>query len=353
MKNSRRSFVKKTGAAMALGASGFSFNIISNTEKAPVVIGQDNFRYKVHKDWGRQDPTKYPVKDCHEMVQSSDGRLFLLTNETKNNVLVYDRSGKVLSAWGHSFPGAHGLTLCKEGDREYLFITDLALHKVYKTTLDGEVVMTIPYPRESGLYRLEKQFMPTEVAVAPNGDFFVADGYGLQYIIKYDAQGNLLKVFGGLGSGDDLFASRWTAHGVCIDARNSPDKPKLIVSARHENLFKWFDLEGNFLYQVHLPGAYLSRPVIKGDELYTAVLNSEMPWGASNSGFVSILDKENQVISNPGGTAPKYTDGVLQRMKQQEKVFIHPHDVCIDGDANIYVCQWNSEKTYPIKLERV
>jgi hypothetical protein len=40
-------------------------------------------------------------------------------------------------------------------------------------------------------------------------------------------------------------------------------------------------------------------------------------------------------------------------MYQSLKVFHHPHDVCVDDDENLYVAQWNSGKTYPIKLYRV
>jgi len=39
------------------------------------------------------------------MVEDAKGRLFLLTNETKNNVLIYDKSGKLLDAWGTTYPG--------------------------------------------------------------------------------------------------------------------------------------------------------------------------------------------------------------------------------------------------------
>jgi len=72
-----------------------------------------------------------------------------------------------------------------------------------------------------------------------------------------------------------------------------------------------------------------------------------------NSGFVTILDENNKVVSNPGGTQPKYIDGELQLMIQKEPIFKHCHDVCIDQDENIYVCQWNASKSYPIKLTRV
>jgi len=72
-----------------------------------------------------------------------------------------------------------------------------------------------------------------------------------------------------------------------------------------------------------------------------------------DSGFVMILDRKDKVVSNPGGTKPEYKDGVLQLMVQDKPVFKHCHDVCVDGDKNLYICQWNASKTYPVKLERV
>ena len=76
------------------------------------------------------------------MVQDARGRLILLTNHTKNNVIIYDKSGKVSQTWGAEFPGAHGLTLWNAGGEEFLFITDTERHQVYKTTLEGKILMT-------------------------------------------------------------------------------------------------------------------------------------------------------------------------------------------------------------------
>lgn len=72
-----------------------------------------------------------------------------------------------------------------------------------------------------------------------------------------------------------------------------------------------------------------------------------------NQGFVTILNKDNQVVSNPGGTKPKYKNGKLQRLLQDQPVFKHCHDVCVDDDENLYVCQWNAGNIYPYKLHRV
>lgn len=294
-------------------------------------------------NWGKLDPAIHPVNDCHEMIQDRKGRIFLLTNETKNNVLIYNTSGKLKDSWGSEYPGAHGLTLA--GDE--LFITDTARHQVYKTSLDGRLLMTIDWPKDSGVYTKAEEFVPTEVAVTDNGDFYIADGYGAQYVLKYDKTGKLIHYFGGRGDGDEHLDN---AHGICIDSRAG--NKTLLVTDRTRNAFKRFDMDGKLLDVIHLPGACVCRPVIKDDYLYAAVLRSP-DLGAEGTGFVTILDKNNRVISNIGGTEPAYRDGKLQPMAQADKIFVHPHDVCVDDDDNIYVAQWASGKVYPYKFTRV
>ncbi len=103
---------------------------------------------------------------------------------------------------------------------------------------------------------------------------------------------------------------------------------------------------------IKIDGACVCRPVIKGDYLYAAVLRSP-DLNAEGTGFVTILDKQNKVVSNVGGTAPVYKEDTLQPLRQADRIFVHPHDVCIDRDDNIYVAQWASGKVYPYKLKRV
>ena len=91
-------------------------------------------------------------------------------------------------------------------------------------------------------------------------------------------------------------------------------------------------------------------PVIQGDYLY--VQCCVLPTCRLKTGFVTILDKQNKVVSNIGGTAPVYKDDKLQQMAQAEKIFVHPHDVCVDDDGNLYVAQWASGKVYPYKFSR-
>lgn len=348
----RRKFIKQTSATAVAGLIVPNFNIgkakpiLSNE-----VIGHNGFKYRVHKNWGDLDPAKFPVNNCHEMVMDKKKRLIMVGDETKNNILIYDRSGKLLDSWGLSYKGGHGLTIWDDGEEEYLFINDTNGVTI-KTTLDGREVMRIGHPSEVGAYEEEQGFAPTETTIGPNGDIYIADGYGTQFVLQYNHKGEFIRKIGrGRGDEDDQFQ---TAHGICIDDRDKSN-PTLLITSRSHNCFKRFTLDGKYLETIFLPGAFVCRPVIHGENLYAGVCWSRLRYlnQTPSSGFVTILDKNNKVVSNPGGTKPKYTDGQLQVMVQDQKIFHHCHDVCIDNDENIYVCQWNAEKSYPIKLERV
>lgn len=347
LSSSRRFFLQK---ASLLGLGMTLKPDLSVLAQQEVILGHGDFRYKVDKDWGNLNPSKVPVNNCHEMVMDRKKRMILLTDEPKNNVIIYNQSGKVRDTWTLNLKAAHGLTLVDEGDAEYLWVVDTG-GRVLKTSLDGKVIMELEDPRKSGAYSEDMRWNPTETAVSPSGDVYVADGYGSQYFLHYDAKGNFIRKFGGPGQGDSQFS---TAHGIAVDQRGG-GAYSLICTSRGHNSFKRFSMEGEYLETIFLPGAFVCRPVIHGEYLYSGVCWSRLRYleQTDNSGFVTILDKNNRVISNPGGTAPEYRSGKLQLMVQQEPIFNHCHDVCIDQDLNIYVCQWNAGKTYPIKLVRV
>ncbi|MGB3589046.1 MAG: 6-bladed beta-propeller, partial [Tunicatimonas sp.] len=326
--SSRRNFLKGTTAlAGAAFITPYNFYIQPTKPKLMEdIIGHGDFKYRVHKEWGDLNPSETPVNNCHEMVMDSQGRLIMITDETKNNIIIYDKSGKLLDSWGDQYPGGHGLTIFDEGGEDVLFICDPG-GRVDKTTVDGKKLMTLKTPHELGIYEEEDPYKPTETAIAPNGDIYVADGYGHQYIIQYDADGNYIRHFGGKGDGDSQFS---TAHGVAIDTRN-PDNLTLLCTSRAHNAFKRFSLDGEYIETIFLPGAYVCRPVIDDENLYAGVCWSRLKYlnQTPDSGFVTILGKNNKVISNPGGTEPVYRDGELQLMVQKQPLFNHCHDVCI------------------------
>ncbi len=339
----RRNFLKNSSLTMAamLMKQPIAFS-------DDIVLGQNNKRYKLDTHWSKADVAKYPVNDCHEMVQDSKGRILLLTNETKNNVLIYDKKGKLLTTWGNEYPGAHGLTLFNENGSEVLFICDNSRHQVIKTTVDGRVLMVLDYPKETGQYTKAEEYIPTETAITPEGDIYVADGYGKDFIIHYDSKGRYINYFGGRGNEEKHLLN---AHGITLDFRDS-GQPNLIVTSRQQNAFKRYTLAGEYINTISLPGAWVCRPVVHGDYLYSAVLQTNDKQG-QQSGFVTILDKNYKVVSNLAGSAPNYVDGKLDDMYQTVKCFSYPHDVCVDDEENLYIAQWNSGKVYPYKLSPV
>jgi hypothetical protein len=377
----RRKFLRDTAAAAtAIGTASAlaplagmaapavkEFNIKHNDmQPEDTIIGHGGFRYKVDKGWAKLSVTSNPLLNCHEMVQDRKGRLIMLGDCTRNNILIFDKSGKLLDYWGSAFPGGHGLSISHEGEEDFLYITDCGYFQdrtggwgsqagqVVKMTTDGRLVFAIGHPKTIGVYKDDEPFRPTETAVAPNGDIYVADGYGSDYIIHYDRNGKYIRHFGGKHNANKEH-NLVQAHGVAVDTRNA-NSPTVICTSREENCFKVYSLDGKFIKRMDMPGMYVCRPVINDKNLYAGVCWSKDAAGnrQSDTGFVTILDESNKVVSCPGGNEPVYKNNTLQPVMQSpDRIFRHGHDVCVDDDKNVYVCQWNASYTPPVKLTRV
>ncbi|MEZ5433597.1 MAG: hypothetical protein R3F31_21030 [Verrucomicrobiales bacterium] len=220
MNRSRPSRRRILQSAVGVAVSGFPFVRAG----ASPVLGQGNYRYRVVPGWGvLGDAT--PVKNCHGMVRDREGHLLLFTDHTANNLIVYDKKGRLVHKWGHAFPGAHGLSIITEGEREVLYLTDLQRHLVAKTTLDGEILQEWHWPEETGKYEKEDQYRPSWTLHLPDGGFFVLDGYGRDYIIRYDASGKWQGISGGAEGG----IVHWGPHGGMTDLRDGKD-PTLLIA---------------------------------------------------------------------------------------------------------------------------
>ena len=117
---------------------------------------------------------------------------------------------------------------------------------VVKSTLKGEIVYKIQGPPDIPQYKSNAEgtgpapYNPTNIAIAPNGDLYVADGYGSYYINRYNAKGEYLSTFGGRGSDPGLMRE---PHGIWIDTRSatpnrhgcrSPQQPAAAIHARRQ-----------------------------------------------------------------------------------------------------------------------
>ncbi len=338
---SRRRFLAGSAAAATIGFPWVK------ADAAPV-LGQGKFRYRVVPGWGiLGDQT--PVKNCHGLAIDRSGHVILLTDHVQNNVIIYDRHGKLVHKWGNQFPGAHGLTLIQESQREVLYITDLNTHKVVKSTLDGTILNEWLWPKESGKYGREDEYKPSWTLHLPGGAFYVLDGYGRDFITHYDAAGKFAGTFGGAEGG----IVHWGPHGGMTDL-GSHGSPTLLIAMSEQQYLMRMSLEGRILEKTPMPGGNPRQIRLHRDHYFVAHLGDNWPQDRNSRGFVSILDRKLRVVSNVAGTAPEYSgEGALQQMKHQEEIFRHPHDLAVDRDESLYVAQFSSDQTYPFKLERI
>ena len=336
----RRTFISTTAA----GAAGLCTNLPVRASRR-IAYGHGDFRYVHHNRWGLLDPAKTPVNDCHGIVCTADNHIVLLTNDVTNNVIIYDTAGKLANKWGTEFPGAHGLSLVREGDKEVLFITDLKRNAVFKTSLDGEILNTWEAVVQEPQYAKAQQYRPSWTLHFPDGGFVVLDGYGKDYFLHYDADGKFQKFTGGKEGG----IVHWGPHG----GTTAPDGKTMLIAMSDQQYMLRIDRDGKILDQYDMPGGNPRSLTMHDGHYYVAHLADNWPADRKSRGFVSILDKDMKVVANVGGTEPRYEDGKLQKMKTQWPLFQHPHDICVDQQNNLYVAQFNSGRTYPIKLERV
>ena len=175
------------------------------------------------------------------------------------------------------------------------------------------------------------------------------DGYGRDFITHYDAAGKFVRIFGGAEGG----ISHWGPHGGMVDGGSTRDATLLIAMSDQQHLLR-LSQSGEKLGTVELPGGNPRQIRRHGGNYFVAHLGDNWPKDRNCRGFVSVLDADLRVVSNVGGSPPEYgPDGKLRAMTHVGETFMHPHDLVVDSQGSLYVAQFASQQTYPIKLESV
>ena len=322
---SRRKFIHAGVAAPAiLGAQDKSGS------KRPI-IGSGEFTYEVVHDWGELPPNiKYG--NTHGVCRDSQGHVYIhhtvhKTSHSADAMVVFDEKGKFVRSWGADYrDGAHGLHIRKEGSMEYLYLCDINRHIVVKTTLSGEEVFRLGYPEQAAPYAKSKiLYTPTNLAIAPNGDIYVADGYGSYYVNQYNSKGDYIRTFGGMGSEAGQLNN---PHGIWIDTRGP--QPVLTVADRRNYRLQTFTLTGEHV--AFVPGLrYPSHFHQRGQFMLVPELEAR----------VSILNAKNEIVAHFGQGPDNFREvRLLDRGAFIPGQFIAPHSACFDDDGNIFVVEW-------------
>ena len=224
MGTSRRSFLQAAGALAPA--------ILRATDKAGTklpVIGTGKHTYEAIHDWGEL-PASIKYGNTHGVVEDSQGHIYVhhtvhATSESADSMVVYDENGKFVKSWGKEFKGgAHGLHIRKEGSTEFLYLCDTARGVVVKATLNGEQVWSIGYPEGSDAYKpgadgKKPKYSPTNLAIAPNGDIYVGDGYGSSYINQYNRKANTSGRSAAKARRPGSWIARTGSRSICAAAR--------------------------------------------------------------------------------------------------------------------------------------
>ena len=317
-----------------LQAAGLGPSILGAQDKAGAkrpVIGSGEYTYEVYHDWGEL-PSRIKYGNTHGVCQDSQGHIYIhhtvhATSQSPDAMVVFDEKGKFVRSWGEEYRrGAHGLHIRREGSTEFLYMCDINRKFVTKTTLNGEVEFSVGYPQEAAPYNKTKiRYIPTNLAVAPNGDLYVADGYGSSYINQYDSKGQYIRTFGGLGSEAGQLNN---PHGIWMDTRGP--EPILTVADRRNYRLQMFTLEGahvGFVPGLRYPSHFHQR----GELMVIPELEAR----------VSILNGKNQIIAHFGQGPDNYREiRVMGRESFVPGQFIAPHSACFDQEGNIFVVEW-------------
>ena len=327
--------------ALAICLTALCFSPLQAQEKAkPVRMGCGIMTFDTVPGWGLRPDGKSALGPTHGAVAIDQaGNIYTSANA---GVFVFSPEGQVIHSYlGKEYSNLHDMEIRDEADGEFIYGARNANAEGIKFNIkSGEIVLKLPFPKESGL-NLDK-FSPTAITVAANGDIFLSDGYASNHIFKFDKNGKYLMHFGVKGNELKQFN---TAHGMTLDTRYEPAR-LLICDRNHKpkGRLLHYSLDGEFIEEVVTGLGMPTSVAIQGD--YVSVPDLQ--------GRVVILDKTNTIVAVLGHNADKAKGGNYNVPQEQwvEGVFSGTHGSNWDKDGNLYVQDWNVSGRI-IKLVRV
>ncbi len=337
----RRDFLKMAAA------SATGLGVVSGLQaqsQAPVKIGTGRWTYTLDQDWGRLPEGMKFGLGCGIVVDSKD-RVYVTSRSNAPCVAVFGADGKLEETWSADFAQsvglgsadevsatAHGIYWSKEPGGEFLYFTENSGkgkegkaigRRVYKTDLKGKVLYTIGnVDAEDATHQKFDWSNPTDVAVAPNGDIYVVDGYGSQRVSRFDANLKHLKTIGGRGKDNNTFN---TCHGVWVSTLNA--EPEVYIADRANSRLQVYSLD--LEYRRTVAGDFVRNPCC----FYQHDGHLFVPDIAS---VVTVLDPKDQKVAMLGdGKGVAASPGPEAADK-----FFRPHALCLDSKGSLYVLEW-------------
>lgn len=210
-------------------------------------VGEGKYRYEVDREWLlRSVPKWWNLGECADVACDAQDRVWVFSR-SEHPVTCWTPEGKFIGSWGDrgnqpgEFRVPHGIFIDREG---FIWLADHQTHVVTKHRENGEVVLqlgTFGYANITITTNGGQGApfnMPTGIAQAPDGKFFVSDGYGNRRVHRFSAEGKLEHSWGEGGRDPGQFA---IVHKVAV----APDG-RVFVCDRENNRLQIFDADGAY-----------------------------------------------------------------------------------------------------------
>lgn len=300
--------------------------------------------YRAVDNW-EQLPAGLVHRDVADVAVDSEDRVYLITR-MEARVIVYDRDGTHLFSWGDDYftPRPHGITVGPDGA---VYCVDEFDQTVRKFTIDGQLIGVIgvsglrsdtgidwkyPYAsfreKQAAIVRGGDPFNnPCKLAVAPNGDLYVSDGYGNARIHHFSGDGTLIRSWGEPGSGRGQFR---VPH--CVSVHDD----HVWVCDRENERLQIFDLDGTFVEE----WTQVRRPSSIAFDSHGLIYVSEHGWKKGDyswrKGEVTQERAASLCILAPDGS-------IVDRLGTEDGCssgsFVAPHGLAVDSRGAIYVAE--------------
>lgn len=295
------------------------------------------FGYEVDDRWARL-PRGWNWSEVAAVATDSRDRVFVF-NRGEHPLMIFDRDGVFKESWGEGmFVRPHGLFI---GPDDAVYCTDDSDHTVRKFNPRGKLLLTLGtsgVPADTGATSVDYRTIvragppfhyPTNLALSPEGEMYVSDGYGNARIHKFDSKGELLFSWGEPGTGPGQFH---VPHGIAVDKEGT-----VYVADRENSRIQLFTAEGKYVDE----WTDLARPceifIEDSDTFYVAELGywagmwpgTTAPSPDALGGRVSVFDRHGELVARWGGGLNPTAPGD----------FFAPHDITVDSQGDIYVAE--------------
>ncbi len=270
-------------------------------------VGSGKYTYEMHADWAKlPDGWKMPAAAVYG---DSQDRIYCFNRDPGHPIVIFDKDGNYLDSWGAGmFAFPHAIILDQDDN---VWVVERNQCQIMKFTREGKLLQTIGekgYRSNTGADNSDfssngwKQVthggdpfnLPAGIAINDAGEIFIADGYANARVHKFTADGQLIKSWGGPGTGPGEFN---LPHGCWIDKDD-----RLLIADRENDRIQVFTQEGEHI--TTFPSKLIGPAVMYVDDEDTVYVAEH------NGGMVSILNLDGERLAQWGSMTHRSCHGI-------------------------------------------